>query len=120
MTTKEFYTAISENEALDATVRDFAANALVKMAEAAKKRAEKPSKAHEENAAMIPAVEEYLSGCTVAVPASLVAENCPPLSPSKANAVLKLMVNAGTVKIEKIKSTAKSGGKINGYILVRE
>ena len=120
MTTKEFYTAISENETLASEVRDFAENALVKMAEAAKKRAEKPSKAHEENAAMIPAVEEYLSGCTVAVPASLVAENCPPLSPSKANAVLKLMVDDGKVRTEKIKSTSKSGGKINGYILVRE
>ena len=120
MTTKEFYTAISGNETLDATVRDFAANALVKMAEAAKKRAEKPTKAHEENAAFIPAVEEYLSGCTVAVPASLVATNCPPLSPSKALAVLKLMIDDGKVRTEKIKSTSKSGGKINGYILVRD
>ena len=120
MTTKEFYTAISENENLASDVRDFAKNALTKMAEAAKKRAEKPSKAHEENAAMIPAVEEYLSGCTVAVPASLVAENCPPLSPSKALAVLSLMIDDGKVRTEKIKSTSKSGGKINGYILVRE
>lgn len=120
MTNREFFTTIANMTNIDSELVEFATAAIEKIDKANASRSAKPSKAHSENVAFIPTVTEYLASCTVAVPASLVAENCGLSSTSKANAVLKLMVDNGTVKVEKIKSTAKSGGKINGYILVRE
>ena len=120
MTNREFFTTIATLTNIDSELVEFATAAIEKIDKANAARSAKPSKAHEANVAFVPTVMEYLSTCTVAVPASLVAENCGLSSTSKASAVLKLMVEDGTVKTEKIKSTAKSGGKINGYILVRE
>ena len=120
MTNREFMLAVANAEGMPQEVRDYATNAIAKIDKANADRAAKPSKAHEENAAMIPTVAAYLETCTVPVPASLVAQNIGTLSPSKAQAVLALMVQEGTAGVEKIKSTAKSGGKINGYYLIKE
>lgn len=120
MTNREFFTTIANLTNIDSELVEFATAAIEKIDKANAARSAKPSKAHNENVAFIPTVVEYLSACTVPVPASAVAENCGLSSASKATAILKLMVENGTVKTEKIKSTAKSGGKINGYILVKE
>lgn len=120
MTNREFLLAVASANELAENVREYATNAIAKIDKANAVRAAKPSKAHEENAAMIPTVSAYLATCTVPVPASLVAQNVGTLSPSKAQAVLTLMVQEGAVGIEKIKSTAKSGGKVNGYYLIEK
>ena len=119
MTNREFLLAVASANELAENVREYATNAIAKIDKANADRAAKPSKAHEENAAFVPTVREYLSECSVPVPASLVAEKCGLSSTAKANAVLKIMTDNGEVKIEKIKSTSKTGGKINGYILIK-
>lgn len=119
MTKREFFNAIANTESLSAELREFAVNAVASMDASNAKRSAKPSKAHMENVSLLPKVLEYLGTCTVAVPASLVAENCGLPSPNKAIAVLDIGVADGKVTVSKVKSTAKSGGKVNGYSLAK-
>lgn len=119
MTMREFYNAIASNDTLSTEIRDMATDALAKMDAKNAKRSSTPSKAAVENASLLSKVLEYLGTCTVAVPASLVATSCGLSSASKAIAVLNLGVANGTVVVSKVKSTAKSGGKVNGYSLAK-
>lgn len=118
MTKREFLTAIA-NSNLSAELRDYAYDAIASLDASNAKRAAKPSKAAVENASLLPTVLDYLGTCTVAVPASVVAASCGLTSASKAIAVLNLGVVNGTVVVSKVKSTAKSGGKVNGYSLAK-
>lgn len=120
MTNREFFTAIANNEEIDSTLRSFAENAIAKLDKSNASKASKPSKTTIENRKCIPVIVEYLSTCSVPVPASIIAENCGFSSPSKTIAILNIMRKDGTVEVEKIKSTSKSGGKINGYFLKTE
>ena len=119
MTMREFYTAVANADTLSTEIRDMASDALAKMDAKNAKRSSTPSKAAVENASLLPSVLAYLGTCTVAVPASMVAANCGLSSAPKAIAVLNLGVADGTVVVSKEKSTAKSGGKVNGYSLAK-
>ena len=119
MTNREFFTTIASLTNIDSALVEFAANAIAKIDKANATRSAKPSKAHSENVAFIPSITEYLATCTEPVPASKIAVNCAISSTNKANAILKIMQNDGLVKVNKIKSTAKSGGTIKGYSLIK-
>ena len=119
MTNREFFTTIASLTNIDSALVEFATNAIAKIDKANATRSAKPSKAHSENVAFIPSITKYLATCAEPVPASKIAENCAISSTNKANAILKIMQNDGVVKVDKIKSTAKSGGKINSYSLIK-
>ncbi len=80
-------------------------------------RSSKPSKTQLKNEPIKKAILEYLAKATVYVPASVIAKEINCDSPNTITALCGQFVKEGVLAVEKVKSTAKSGGKVNGYKL---
>ena len=80
-------------------------------------RASKPSKTQLKNEPIKKAILEYLAKATVYVPSAVIAKEIGCDSPNTVSALCTQFVKEGVLAVEKVKSTAKSGGKVNGYKL---
>lgn len=93
MTTKNFYNAIASNESLSAELREFAANAIVKMdKESASRNSKAAEKRAAENAPFVEAVTNLLRNSSKVWTASEVKDAIEGIeSTSKATAILKMV-----------------------------
>lgn len=80
-------------------------------------RSSKPSKTQLKNEPIKASILEYLASATVYVPASVITKEIDCDSPNTVSALCTQLVKEGKLAVEKVKSTAKSGGKVNGYKL---
>lgn len=80
-------------------------------------RSSKPSKTQLKNAPIKASILKYLASATVYVPSAVIAKEINCDSPNTVSALCTQLVKEGKLKVEKVKSTAKSGGKVNGYKL---
>lgn len=80
-------------------------------------RSSKPSKTQLKNEPIKKAILEYLAKTTVYVPSAVIAKEIGCDSPNTVSALCTQFVKEGVLAVEKVKSTAKSGGKVNGYKL---
>ena len=80
-------------------------------------RSSKPSKTQLKNEPIKKAILEYLAKATVYVPSAVIAKEIGCDSPNTVSALCTQFVKEGVLAVEKVKSTAKSGGKVNGYKL---
>lgn len=80
-------------------------------------RSSKPSKTQLKNAPIKASILKYLASTTVYVPSAVIAKEINCDSPNTVSALCTQLVKEGKLKVEKVKSTAKSGGKVNGYKL---
>ena len=93
MTTKNFYNAIATNENLSAELREFAANAILKMdKESASRNSKAAEKRAAENAPFIEAVTNLLRNSSKVFTAAEVKDAIEGIdSTSKATAILKMV-----------------------------
>ena len=93
MTTKNFYNAIASNESLSAELREFAANAIVKMdKESANRNSKAAEKRAAENAPFVEAVTNLLRSNSKVWTATEVKDAIEGIdSTSKATAILKMV-----------------------------
>ena len=116
MTHREFLTNVANGTITD-EIKEYAAEALIKIDEANAKRKEKkndkPSKAAIENAPLVDAAVEFL-GTETKIASDIAAALG--VSIPKANAVMKQALAEGKVTVEKIKVPKK--GEVNGYTAV--
>lgn len=116
MTNREFLTNVANGTITD-EIKEYAAEALIKIDEANAKRKEKkndkPSKAAIENAPLVDAAVEFL-GTETKIASDIAAALG--VSIPKANAVMKQALAEGKVTVEKIKVPKK--GEVNGYTAV--
>ena len=113
MTTKNFYNAIATNESLSAELREFAANAIVKMdKESASRNSKAAEKRAAENAPLVEAVTNLLkSNCKVWT-ANEVKDAIEGIeSTSKATAILKMVEGV------KVSEVAVNRRIVKGYSL---
>ena len=80
-------------------------------------RSSKPSKTQLKNEPIKASILEYLASATVYVPSAVIAKEIGCDSPNTVSALCTQLVKEGKLVVEKVKSTAKSGGKVNGYKL---
>lgn len=80
-------------------------------------RSSKPSKTQLKNAPIKTSILEYLASATVYVPSAVITKEIGCDSPNTVSALCTQLVKEGKLVVEKVKSTAKSGGKVNGYKL---
>lgn len=80
-------------------------------------RSSKPSKTQLKNAPIKASILKYLASATVYVPSAVIAKEINCDSPNTVSALCTQLVKEGKLTVEKVKSTAKSGGKVNGYKL---
>lgn len=98
-----------------AETNEFAKNELAKMDKANEKRRNTPSKAAQVNEKLLVEVMELLDG-SEPMTAAQIGEALG-ITHYKATAVCYPAANDGVLAVTKVKSTAKSGGKINAYSL---
>lgn len=111
MTTREFYTAI-QNENIDDALKEFAATAIQKMDEKNKKRSSKPTKAQIENAPIKAAINEMLG--SEPLTATQVAQELD-ITVQKASNLLRALVTDGVATTQEVHIKGK--GKVKGYTL---
>ena len=113
MTTKNFYNAIASNESLSAELREFAANAIVKMdKESASRNSKAAEKRAAENAPFVEAVTNLLkSNCKVWTAAEVKDAIEGIESTSKATAILKMVEGI------KVSEVAVNRRIVKGYSL---
>lgn len=116
MTNREFYNAVANAENLSDELRQFAEDAIAKLDAKNEKRRNSISPKQAENIELSQKILEYLKGVEEFTAASVIGESLG-LTPSKASSLCGKLVADGKLAVEKIKSTSKSGGKINGYKL---
>ena len=80
-------------------------------------RSSKPSKTQLKNAPIKASILEYLAKATVYVPSAVIAKEINCDSPNTVSALCTQLVKEGKLIVDKVKSTAKSGGKVKGYKL---
>ena len=80
-------------------------------------RSSKPSKTQLKNAPIKASILEYLASATVYVPSAVIAKEINCDSPNTVSALCTQLVKEGKLAVEQVDSTAKSGGKVNGYKL---
>lgn len=117
MTKREFLTAIAEAE-VSAELKEYAAEALVKLDEANAKRKAKPSKKAAENAPIKEAIVAILSDETQTATdiAAAVTEAGIEISTQKASSLVRQLVDEGKAAVEDVKIKGK--GTQKGYTLV--
>lgn len=118
MTKREFLESVVTltNDVENATeTNEFAKNELAKMDRANEKRRNTPSKAAQVNEKLLVEVMELLDG-SEPMTAAQIGEALG-ITHYKATAVCYPAAKNGTLAVTKVKSTAKSGGKINAYSL---
>lgn len=118
MTKREFLNAVAANETLTAELREFATAELGKIdvtnARRAEKRKNTPSKTAIENQAIFAQIVEVLrtnGGLMTADEIAPMVEQ----TPNKVTAICSRAAKEGQLAVERVKSTAKSGGKKNAY-----
>ena len=113
MTTKNFYNAIATNENLSAELREFAANAIVKMdKESASRNSKAAEKRAAKNAPFVEAVTNLLRNSSKVFTAAEVKDAIEGIdSTSKATAILKMVEG---VKVSKVVVNKRV---VNGYSL---
>ena len=115
MTQREFFTAISTNEAVASELRAYAESAIAKLDASNARKKNTLSKTQVENLEIMDSmVAEFLT--TEPQTASQIGEAME-LSTSKASALLRKLAESGKVVVSEVKSTAKSGGKVKAYAL---
>ena len=114
MTTREFFTAVSNNNITDKEV-EFAKDAILKLDEKNKKRAEKPSKKSLENEPIKQAIASFLVGKDFTI-ASEIAKGCE-ITPNKASALCGQLVKAETLTVTDVK--VKGHGTLKAYKLAK-
>lgn len=118
MTKREFLNAVATNETLTAELREFATAELGKIdatnARRTEKRKNTPSKTAIENQAIFAQIVEVLrtnGGLMTADEIAPMVEQ----TPNKVTAICSRAAKEGQLTVERVKSTAKSGGKKNAY-----
>ena len=113
MTTKNFYNAIATNENLSAELREFAANAIVKMdKESASRNSKAAEKRAAENAPFVEAVTNLLRSNAKVFTAAEVKDAIEGIdSTSKATAILKMVEGV------KVSEVAVNRRIVKGYSL---
>ena len=111
MTTREFYTAI-QNENVSDALKEFAVTAIQKMDEKNKKRSSKPTKAQIENAPIKAAINEMLG--SEPLTATQVAQELD-ITVQKASNLLRALVTDGVATAQEVH--IKDKGKVKGYTL---
>ncbi len=111
MTTKEFYTAIINNEDLPAEIKEKAATLLDSLNKNSEKRSSKPSKKREENAPIMEAIFRYVATNGPQI-ASAIGEALN-ISTNKASALCRQLVEEGKLDAEEVKIPKK--GKCKQY-----
>ena len=114
MTQREFFAGIVEGATITAEQATFAVEAIKKLDDRNKKRADKPSKTAIENAPIKAKIAEFLKEKATYLPASLIAQGVE-ITTQKASALCRQLVETGTLVVEDIKVAKK--GKVKGYAL---
>ena len=118
MTSREFFSAISSNENLSTELRSYAVGEIEKLNKRNATRKKTPSKAAVENAAILDRLVAAMSDGKSRIAVEL-AEMVG-TTPNKVTYICGEAVKNGRMVAVKVKSPAKSGGKINSYALVTE
>lgn len=118
VTEMEFLTYL-ESCSLPQEYLDYVKERKAKIEERNEKRRNTPSKASVENAPILTAIYDTLTtkGCSMTASELAAAIGT---SPNKVTYLCGVEVRNGRMSAAKIKSTAKSGGKINAYSLLAE
>lgn len=118
MTKREFLNAVAANETLATELREFATAELEKIEATNARRAEKrkntPSKTAIENQVIFAQIRDLLATNG----GFMTADEIAPLveqTPNKVTAICSRAAKEGKLLVERVKSTAKSGGKKNAY-----
>lgn len=114
MTKREFLEAVTALE--NTELVEFATAELAKMDAANAKRRNTPSKAAVQNAQYLVEVKALLAEATEPMTAAQIAEALN-VTAQKATAVCAPAARDGELAVVKVKSTSKSGGKVNAYSL---
>lgn len=118
MTEMDFLTFI-ESYSLPQEYLDYVKGRKAKIEERNEKRRNTPSKAAKENAPILEKIYETLKSKGCSMVASEIADAIG-TSPYKVTYLCGVEVKGGRMGVTKVKSSAKSGGKINAYSLVEE
>ena len=114
MTRREFMQAVIAIENIDAELKTYAENEIVKMDEKNAKRKEQISKKAQENEPIKVAIAEFLAGQEEPTTATVIAENVDGCtSTQKASALCRQMVEDGRLTATEVK--VKGKGKQKGY-----
>lgn len=116
MTQREFLVKV-KTLVTDPEVLEKADEMLASLDKRNASRSSKPSKTQLKNEPIKKAILEYLAKATVYVPSAVIAKEIGCDSPNTVSALCTQFVKEGVLAVEKVKSTAKSGGKVNGYKL---
>lgn len=118
MTKREFLNAVATNDSMSTEMREFAAAELEKIdvtnARRAEKRKNAPSKTAIENQVIFAQIRDLLAtngGFMTADEIAPMVEQ----TPNKVTAICSRAAKEGQLLVERVKSTAKSGGKKNAY-----
>ena len=121
MTSREFFTAIASNEALDETLRTYATEAIEKLDAKNAKRSSKPSKTQVANEPIKTAIIEYLSANGQSVSseiATALSTEESPVTTQKASALCRQLVADGLLSVADVKIPNK--GVVKAYSVVSE
>lgn len=113
MTRRDFFKAIIGAD-VDAELKLFAEKEIEKMDKRNAKRKEKPSKKSVENEPIKEKIVDFVGGCETPQIVSAIVENVE-ISPQKASALCRQLVEVGTLKVEEVK--VKGKGKVKAYSL---
>ena len=116
MKIRDFYTAVAANEANTEEVRQHAQSELDKMDAANEKRRNTPSKTAVANGLLADELLPKLVKDTVYTSAQ-VSEMMGGVHPSKATAIIKVLIERGAM-IETAEKVKAKNGKVKGYQLV--
>lgn len=116
MTKREFLTAVAENESVSAEIREFAEKEIASMDSRNEKRRTTLTPKQKENAEISERILAALVDVVEPKTSSEIAEMVGIERP-KASSLCGRLAGDGKLKVTKVKSTAKSGGKVNGYTL---
>lgn len=123
MTQREFFKAVAQNENVNAELREYAENAIIKLDEKNAKRSSTPTKTQQRNAVIKTQILDFMKSQTKRVTSAAVAEKFTAdgetISTNLAAALLRQLAIEGKLTVEDIKNP-KGKGKVRGYLAVAE